>query len=173
MIVNFVIESYREVYRSLNGAFPNVSKRQASSIEKFVDFVKGELSLSDSFKDWWFYYICFQFEYYYKKETRFGEKVIMPNWIFGEKAFRRWEGRNDEYWKYWTDEFIKEFSIQRPKIERLGVSKESIEFFKENERKRWFNTEQGLVHCRELDLYDPDSNSCKLCMFREVCKNEK
>lgn len=165
MNLEFVLNLYKDIYRKVNGKLPKISDTQIKSIEKFYIQVGKELNVSEN---WWFEYLCYQFEYFCEKDTRFGKGKILPNWIFGKEAYKRWENRDDRFWMYWVDMFVTKYEINRPK-NFTRVSYSDIVSFKERERRRFFNTEKGLAHCLENYLYDAKGETCRICKFKKNC----
>ena len=112
-------------------------------------------------------FIVLQFRCYEHAKTRFGKNHIYLNWILGKKALSRWERKKDS-WLYWNDEFIKRYNIDRPK--QICVNnEEGKNFFNNIERRRFYNTERGLLHCVELDLFDRYNKKCIHCRFKDIC----
>lgn len=165
MEIDYVIETYSNIYRKINGKLPKISNSQIKLIEKFYTQVNLEFKTYDG---WWFDYLCFHFEYFYEKDTRFGKGKIVPNWIFGKVAYERWKNRDDEFWIHWVDKFIDKYNIKRPK-NFTKIDPEDIVFYKNQERKRFFNSERGLIHCIENDLYSEICVVCKICKFKSIC----
>lgn len=168
MEVNSIVEMYSNIYRKINGKLPKVSGAQMKSIENFSMQINSEFK---TYEGWWFEYLCFHFEYFCEKDTQFGKGKIIPNWIFGKTAYTRWKNRDDEFWMHWVDKFIDKYNISRPK-NIIGLNLEDINFYKNQERRRFFNSERGLIHCMENDFYDKESTTCRLCKFKKFCDEQ-
>ncbi len=165
MEIDGVINLYESIYKKINHKIPKIGKIQLKAIRNFYDFINSQFFVGEQ---WWFDYFCFQFEYFCEKDTQFGKGKILPNWVFGKQAYERWVNRDDEFWVYWVDKFIEKYKIERPKIE-VGVSRKSIEIFRENERKRFFNSDYGLLHCKTNNLFNLESKLCRICKFNSIC----
>lgn len=165
MEVEGVLDLYKNIYRKINCNVPKISKTQLKAVQNFYEFINTQFYASEQ---WWFEYICYQFEHFCEKDTQFGKGKILPNWIFGKQAYERWINRDDNFWLYWVDKFIEKYNIDRVKIE-VGVDSDSVRFYRENERKRLFNSYSGLLHCKEHNLFDLTSKSCRICKFNSIC----
>lgn len=112
-------------------------------------------------------FIVFQFRIYENANTRLGRGKVYVNWILGKKALQRWE-KKPENWLYWNNIFIKKHSI-KIKMPKVEENLPSIKFTEHIERKRFYNQERGLIHCRELDLFNRYSRECLKCIFKQIC----
>jgi len=165
MRIESVLNLYEGIYKKINGKNPKISKTQLKAVQNFYEFINLQFC---AYEQWWFDYLCYQFEYFCEKDTQFGKGKILPNWVFGKRAYERWLGRDDEFWLHWVDKFIEKYNIERVRVE-VGVDKDSIEIFRENERKRFFNSDNGLLHCKTLNLFNLKSKSCRICKFNNIC----
>ncbi len=82
--------------------------------------------------------------------------------IIGRKAYEYFEKRNTKF----------DFIIQIP----INIVKKNSQYKQSNiaeeiERKRFFNTPRGIVHCLErTSLYNHKSPNCILCIHKIPCK---
>lgn len=115
--------------------------------------------------DWFCWnYVAFQFEYYSGLRTKMKGKYP-ANWIFGKKALDRWENKN-ENWQYFVQKFLSEFEITLP----VEYYQDDVDGMFEQERKRFFNTDRGLLHCLQFARYSEKSVSCLICKNKKDCK---
>ncbi len=164
-----VVELYKTVYIKINNNPPKFNKSHEKSVKKFFDFIGNGIG---HYHNWWFEFICFQFEYYCEKDTKFGKGKILSNWVFGKQAYERWINKNDEYWLHWVYKFIEKYEIQEPKFNNY-ITNEEIKDYKNLERKRFFNSDRGFIHCSENNLFDINSNLCKICKYKNICEKVK
>ena len=113
-------------------------------------------------------YIVFQLRFYEDKNTRLGKGKVYVNWVFGKKAIDRWLNK-PEKWLYFNEQFLKRYNIP-PAQENEEIQKEKREFYKKQERKRFFGTEMGLIHCSQLELFDKFSKECLICKYKKICE---
>ena len=113
-------------------------------------------------------YMVFQLNYWHFCKwalDRF-DGVIPFSWLFGNNAVKRWYNKND-HWKYFNELFCAKNGIKTEWIENETINVFDIT---EDERKRYFNTEEGFVHCQEFAGYSSDSQYCSKCNFKNMCK---
>jgi len=133
--------------------------RQKKTIDNFL------LLLTPSHgEEWLFDYFCFQFGRYYTMNTRFGKGKIMLNWVIGKKSLDYYKNASDEE-KYYGREVKRKFSLKNPLIEVHTTKLTHLDI----ERKRFYNTDLGLLHCRELDLYEEKNKYCIMCKNKNYC----
>jgi len=107
-------------------------------------------------------YISFQLEYWDNKKTEYS---LRPLWIFGIKAIERWENK-DSNWNYYTQLFLNKYEIEKP----VTYYKNNLTDKFEEERKRFFGTENGLLNCFASSFYDKKSKYCKICEYKDICE---
>ena len=120
-------------------------------------------------------YLEFQFNHWYKHESESEIKRIQPEWIFGDKALKRWEK---------TDKKISAFVVRKNLKKDI---KFKAEFKKENwnnivlklndkeeqNKTKFFNTVKGFYFCLETTtLYNHKSKYCFDCKFNKDCKEK-
>lgn len=116
--------------------------------------------------DWLFNYFCFQFGRYSTMKTRFDGKIML-GWVIGKKSLKHFKEASDEE-LYWGEKFRLDFSIKNPLrvTEKINMSS-----YLNQERVRFYNTERGLIHCKELELkYTTLNKHCLFCKNKEYCK---
>lgn len=116
-----------------------------------------------------FMFVAFQFNYWHTLNTRLNGAIYL-NWFTGRKAIDRWLNRG-ENWLYFLEEFIKQSKVKRYKEQKQESA--GAEVRKVSERRRFFNTPRGLLHCYELDLFDSKAKECLRCDYKGNCELNK
>jgi tRNA uridine 5-carbamoylmethylation protein Kti12 len=114
-------------------------------------------------------YLTFQVMVYSDLKTKFGKGKFPVSVIVGEKAIKRWDNKSDG-WLHECNLFRKKLGIIRPVKEINTLKSISHKKYKERERKRFYNTDRGLLHCFELKLFENFSKECINCKNRGDCK---
>lgn len=109
-------------------------------------------------------YIAFQMAYWYDKNTKFN---FQASWVFGDKAIERWDNK-PESWAYYTQLFLNKVGIEK----QVTFYKADLTSVFEEERSKFFNTDQGFAHCLLTSHYSENSNYCKICDFKDICKQQ-
>jgi len=159
-MLELVIDKFSRVFSIIYKKKPNITSKDYKILEGFVN------KHSNKGERWFIDLIDFTFEYYSSLNT---QQNVQVNWVFGEKAVQRWE-RRGENWGYWVKVFRDKNGISEPEIPVEKVSEESKRQFRERERKRFFNTDKGFVHCQDLTLRKDLNCVCKYCNFKNICK---
>jgi hypothetical protein len=126
------------------------------------------LNMTESYGDeYLFEYFCYQFNRYSDKMTRFGKGVIMLSWIIGDAALLKWKNATPDE-RFYGDKLKTDFGLKNPLIK----TQEPLNLFpnKERERQRFLGTDQGLIHCKQNDLWDPKSKYCMFCKYKKWCE---
>lgn len=152
--------------------------RERKLIENFTNFLIGEYHGSIG-EEWLYRYFVFQYEYWRTKKTRLGSTGLAQiAWIIGKDAYSRWEKRQTYFWYFCQQNFLKfnsavnftNFSYYINKHEKKKIN-QNIE---DIERKRYLNTQQGLIHCLSYtNLFNPNSEFCIKCNNSVICKKIK
>jgi len=168
-MITSLIKIYEDVYGSFSGnknyelvLTPQNSKYLQSFNNSFIDLYNGSID-----EEFIFEFIVYQFRYYEDKKTRLGKGKVYLNWILGSKAIDRWREKPDS-WLYFNSQFVEKYNLQRPTKE-IEEDKDKVDFYNKTERKRFFNTELGFLHCSENNLYEKYSKECIICRFKEMC----
>jgi hypothetical protein len=124
-------------------------------------------------------YFLFQFNYWHKLKTRF-EGRVMLGWVIGPKALNRWFERDDRgKADYLTNVyFTNKKGVSYNNILALFQEKSSnfnkiieLNEIEEREKKRFYNTDRGLLNCMETTfLYNGKSILCLQCIHKSDCK---
>lgn len=170
--VDFIIELYELFYRDFTGNRKykfNYNKQNLTLVKKFID----KLNYNHN-EDWLFDYFGFQFQVRSTQNINpnfmFGKVKVMLGWIIGPKALSTYLKASDEQ-KYYGREYIINRKIKNPKQERF-IPFENVELkdYYDRERRRFLNTDLGLVHCKDLGLsYDKRSKYCVTCKNKKLC----
>lgn len=160
-----VIILYEYFYRQVSGNLKYKFKPKDQD-HRMID--KYLTNLTDSHGNEYLYeYFCYQFSRYADLETRFGKGKVMLSWIIGEAALKKWREASPEE-RYWGDQLKLTYHLTNPfptKIEPLNISQN-----KERERRRFYSTDRGLIHCTENNLWDAKSKYCIFCKYKNYCK---
>lgn len=123
--------------------------------------------------NWLFDYLSFQFEYWQGLETH---RNVSPTWIFGKKAFERFENRKDSYQYFYEKNILEPYFIS--KIDFVNLFSEDEEpnaktnKVEEIEKERFLNTQRGFIHCiQNTTMYNHYSSNCIKCVFKSDCKS--
>ena len=132
--------------------------------QKMIDNFLEKLTLSHD-SDWLFNYFCFQFGRYSTMKTRFDGKIML-GWVIGKKSLQHFRDASSEE-LYWGEKFRLDFAVKNPlkSIEKINLSN-----YSNQERERFYNTERGLIHCKELNLFQAINKFCMFCKNKEYCK---
>ncbi len=161
-----IIILYEYIYGEFSGNKDFILKMTSRNNKIIENFVS---SLPSNYGDnWLFNFFCFQFSKYYDKKTRFGVGKIMLNWILSVKAVKYFNDAPDEE-KYWGEVFKSKFKLVNPLLKRGVFDKSYLDL----ERKRFYNTDLGLLHCIDLGLYDKMNKNCIFCKNRKICNGAK
>lgn len=124
-------------------------------------------------------YFAFQFAYWSDKNT---ENSLSLAWIIGTKAWDRWAHAQRDaphYWNKLSEEKMKAAGLP---VEELGVIFEQSAFAvpkvdltrgfesEENERRLYYNTENGLFHCLAATTLYVSCATCIGCIYRQECR---
>ena len=68
---------------------------------------------------------------------------------------------------YYVHQFITNYKLKNPLIPKLKVN---IREYLNNERKRFYNTARGLIHCKEMGIPFAELNKfCFMCNYKKEC----
>ncbi len=137
-----------------NQGFTNINSK---TLDLFISSYKDVLT-----NDFIWNYISFQMAYWYKLKTK--HKIAL-SWFFGEKAVERWE-RRPESFLYYNQLFLNELGIEKP----ISYYRTDLRSKFEEVRSKDFNTDKGLENCLSEAFYSKSSNYCKICDFKDICK---
>jgi hypothetical protein len=117
-----------------------------------------------------FDFIILQFNHYENFILARGKNRLQLSWLVGDKAIERWKNKS-ENWNYFNREFCKKYRIKAPE-KKYQVNEEGRKEFRSRERKRFYNTERGLIHCMELELFESLNSQCLECNYKNICNGK-
>lgn len=169
-MLTLIKQTYENIYSIVSGFQDYEVKLNPTNKKILNSFVKR---LENEFKggiDEQFLqtFILYQFLYYDSKKTRLGKGKVYLNWILGEKAIERYKNKN-ENWFYFVEEYRKYLGISSI-AEKEVIDQEKVSLHKQRERKRFFGSERGWLHCQENELFEKYSSECLSCKFKHNCK---
>jgi len=146
----------------------STQKNIASFIKK-IENIQGKKTIGINFL---FNYFSFQFYYYTQPGTLKSKRFLKLGHIINDKAVERWKNKTDKQvndaieWSAKNKIYIDDF-----KVGLDYTKKPDLFYIEEIERKRFFNTEIGLVHCLQLTSgYTEKSETCLKCNFSIECR---
>ena len=159
-----VIRLFEYLYQQTSGS-PYFKFKSTERENKMIDnFV---YLLPENYGDvWLFDFMTFQFSRYYDQNTRFGRGKVMLGWVIGKKALAAFRTATEEQFYY----VMKFKEICR--VKNILLTPTKVEFssnYKNDERKRFFNTDRGLLHCTEMNLFEEKNKICVICKNRNFC----
>ena len=159
---DLLISIFEHYYNQVYGNNYRVNKDASRSlIENFYKrLTKKGYNLMSIGKNFLEIFILFQFEYWKEKETK---RHPTLNWFIGKKAIERFEAVED-----W-DNKIYWILVNLEQLKPYELPQEPDNY--ENElRKKYLNTEQGLLFClKNTTLYN-GCIWCVMCKVKEECK---
>lgn len=173
-------EFYREV--TLNDDFVlNLSKVDKLALGNFVIHLDTNYGLgkitSEFLVNWFESGWNFWFDH---ENLKYGVESIQLSWIVGKKAIERYEKIKDIDNKYFrfnrkirADVGVKvlnKFKIRKNR-DQINDLLLNVDSFKEQEKKKFYNTKHGLLWCViNTTLYNHNSRLCSLCINKQSCK---
>lgn len=161
-----IIELLSYLYKKTNQNIDIKDKKYNSLLEKCLDIFEKEINFScigiNFLREYFIYQFCYWID---KRETKF-KSAIMPSWLLNKSAFERWANKN-KCWKYFNTMFEKEYRITFQR----NFTKVNLEEIEEIERKRFYNRDEGLIHCVELSSFNKCSVTCINCKFKSICED--
>ncbi len=174
-LVDEVKRIYELFYKKLSGTdhfILSLSQKETVLINNFLELIENKFNSKGIGIHFIFDYFIFQFDYWITKETRFGKKIPL-SWFIGKKAFDRWLKRPEyDLWhaKQTAAQYGIHISLIQKQREVLDIKK--INESEEIEKKRFYNTLEGLVNCQETTtLYNHRSSLCLMCCWKGDCKD--
>lgn len=125
----------------------------------------GEDKIGD---EWIFNYFLYQFSRYHDLDTKYGRGIVLLNWLTGQKAYDKWLNKSEQE-VYMVQEFKVKYGLKNPLKIEVKIDKEIAKSYFDKERLRFFNTDRGLIHCMENELYNPNNFNCKMCKNKNIC----
>jgi len=169
-----VVKSYNYFYNKIyktNYRLDLSQAGQSKMVDSFVRLLASNFGLHSVGINTIVEAFSFSFAYWSTKKTK---RKISLGWIIGKKTVSRWLDR-DEGVDYYTDKFLKEYSIDLDLLKQElaeEVPKEilALDPAEELEKQR-FNGEAKLYNCfQHTTLYHHRSMLCLGCSIRTACK---
>lgn len=164
-IISFYEYFYSHKYGNSSYKFKPTEKA-VEVIEKFLHYLDLKYKLVCLGKDFLTRYYTFQFKRVegqvfkrFSSKDKAGKVQIYD--IVGKKAIEYWENRDVKF----------DFTINMPINIDRKIDYLSISISEEIEKKRFYNTDRGILNCLEkTSLFDHKSVICVLCSFKNNCK---
>lgn len=101
-------------------------------------------------------------------EGMLSSRRIELNWIYSEKMYQRYLNRTEEQ-LYYLQQYKESKGISNPLREKYSLTLSPR--YKDNQRRLYWNTMMGFIHCSEFSgvLYDPSNALCKHCRYKNKC----
>lgn len=150
-----VIHIYSDLVRKVyNQGYIETNNK---TIDSFITYFKFQIN-----EEFIWDYITFQLSYWSNKRTNYS---LNASWVFGPKARNRWDNKPIN-WQYFTQLFLNKYELQRP----VNYFKADLEEKFEQERGKYFGTDNGILNCLAASYYSERSKFCKICEFKDICK---
>lgn len=171
-----IVDLYELFYKKFTGKkrfkLDLKRKNQEKTIDNFINKLDQNYSIASIGIDFLVRYFLFQFYYWKGKDIK---RNIQIEWIIGKKALERFKvnGFNEKFEYFINKENTIDFSPVYHKFAQQYYQPNFNEESKKEraEKLRFFNTQDGLANCLEnTSLYNPDSDICIECKFKEDCK---
>jgi len=160
------VEKLYEKFFRLTSKKQDFIFQSSSKEKKMIENFLAKLDETAN-EEWLFDFLLFGFSRYADLETRYGKGLVQLSWVIGQKAIDTFKKRTEEQ-LYYTQKFKEEYGINK----EVKKEKPFNESFLNREKQRFYNTERGLLHCKEMLFTPNESNSCLNCKFKEECKTE-
>lgn len=148
---------FNEIYLlTYSDEYTFTNKKVLKSLELFV--AKMPVGAGD---DWLYNFTVFQFAHYSSQKKRHERLYI--NWIYGDKALKRWNERTEQQ-SYYAGRFAAKIGLRR-QLEKMDATE-----YMNTERSRFEEASRQLIHCHELTLFNDRSAVCRNCSFYISCK---
>lgn len=184
LCIDIYQDFFREIAMSYNYVckLGEIEKKVMETYLNYLDKIYGFGQINAMFL---LNYIEYQFYYWHEfDDYRFGKGKIPINWVFGKKAFERYESIKDTDWNNFKFKRLEKLDIGAKILVKYNVLGSTGDFrrdfnemvvssnpVEEMEKERFHNTEQGFEWCKiQTTLYNHKSHNCVVCDFREECK---
>jgi len=174
LIVNLFKYYYSSVLNVTNYRF-KITDSKEKTIENFVRDIK-ELSKTKVLQeDYLRQYFEFQFNHWYKYDSKSSVKAIQIEWIVGKKAIARWKKVDKKIIGFIVRKNLKtdvklKSRLVKENWDDLLLNLNPVE---EDEKVRFFGTVKGFYNCLlATTLYNHKSPLCMKCPKIKECKEE-
>jgi hypothetical protein len=168
-VLELVKSTYENIYSVVSGfndCQVKLNQTNKKVLDSFIKRLENEFkgAIDEQFLQT---FILFQFLYYDSKKTRLGKGRVYLNWILGEKAIERWKNKH-ENWFYFVEQYRKSLDI--PNVpEKHVIDTEKVSLHRQRERKRFWGSYEGFLHCLTEELHEKYSSECLSCKFKNNC----
>lgn len=160
----YIKEAY-EYFLQRTMSQPNLDVSKIKIDKRYIDyFIKH--APENATREWVFDFMLFQFSRYYKTKIYTKNDGFIPfRAVTGKKAFEIWNNKTEEQ-LYYVTKFKLSLGLQK----EVDYKKKATNEYKDEIRKRFFNTERGLLFCKEHLLEREKGNKyCLKCKFKSIC----
>jgi len=178
-----IFQQFMRVLTANQDFIVNLTSNDRVTLEKFLNYIDEKYRMESVGVDFLINFMELQFQFYYKRELKYGISSIGFNWIIGKRAIGRYEKiKNIDFktgWSRHSRKIRKDINLKilhKYNKKTHGDQQKITEFLKYNEieeieKKRFYNVEEGFVWCvTNTTLYNHISNSCLFCKFKQNCK---
>lgn len=119
-------------------------------------------------------FLIYQFNYWHNKKVKFGDRITVVR-VLGKKSIRRWFDRREDFSWYNAYKDMSQYGLTLKMLSKFKQKKLTTHIklsqFEEQEKKRFYNTQQGFRNCIEqTTLYNHKSKLCAVCINNRICK---
>lgn len=173
-----IIDLYTYYYKNVNKLEYFIFKMTPSKKKTVIGFIQEmkRITNSELQEDYLKLYFDYQFNRWYKKDNPYGKGIsIQIEWIIGKKAMGLWLGSDKKYRSFIVRKNLKTdvsfvHKFKKENYKNILVSGNAVE---ENNKKRFFNSNQGFSYCLiATTLYNHNSKFCSDCKSAVKCKGE-
>lgn len=143
------------------------------SVRKFLLFFRKTYKKRFPSEEFLTEYLNKQFQFYFYRDSVAEYKLnyVRMTWFFGEKSLKRWtDGMSTKGHSAHTN--FKKQDLHLKEIQQKSLYNLDKTYpFEEAEKKRFLNTDAGLIWCYEnTTMFHSDSQVCDVCQHKTECK---
>lgn len=171
LIIKFYTYFYKKRYNSISYKF-KPSEKATKTISTFIKLLDKHYSLTMIGEEFLWRYFIYQMNYWRNAELVAFHGQFRIEYIIGTKAFKRFiDSAKDDHWVIDRSDVIVLYGFRKSDLIKLKTDNTYKGDFEEKNKLKFHNTNKGLYHCIiTTTLYNPEHNSCKICIFKEDCK---
>jgi len=161
-----VITMFEHIHKKVIGNAKYKFRANGNNIKMVNNFCN---KLTPSYGEQWLTdVISFGFFRYHDMDTKFGKgKMILVGWILGDKNIKAFNDASAEQ-RFVFDQFKAKYGIH---YQEQTVASIDMNAYGINERKRFYNTDRGFIHCKEMGLTRGKNKYCLMCNYKEYCND--
>lgn len=174
LIVNLFKYYYSSVFNVKNYRFA-ITDSKEKTIENFIAQIKELSNTKTLQEDYLRQYFEFQFNHWYRYDSKSSVKSVQIEWIVGKKAIARWEKVDKKIISFVVQKNLKTDVNLRSRLKKenwdsLLLNLNPVE---ESEKERFFGTVKGYYNCLiGTTLYNHKSPLCMQCFKSKDCRKE-